>query len=116
MLRRSGTFWRIVKQRSTEEFESLPYVCTLLNSCLWTYYGIIKSGEILVATVNGFGAVVEVVYVTLFIVYAPPRFRVSTLISTFLSFFLEFSFRPPTADRRLPRMTCNNYRLKQWLW
>ena len=69
----SGTFWRIVKNRSTEEFESLPYVCTLLNSSLWTYYGIIKEGEILVATVNGFGVVVEAIYVTLFLVYAPTR-------------------------------------------
>ncbi|PQQ00218.1 bidirectional sugar transporter SWEET17 isoform X3 [Prunus yedoensis var. nudiflora] len=49
-----GTFWRIVKHRSTEDFESLPYVCTFLNSFLWTYYGIIRpAGGLLVATVNG---------------------------------------------------------------
>jgi hypothetical protein len=29
-----------------------------------------------VATVNGFGAAVEIVYVTLFLVFAPPRMRV----------------------------------------
>lgn len=29
------------------------------------------------ATVNGFGVVVEIVYVTLFLVFAPPRTRVS---------------------------------------
>ncbi|KAF7834516.1 bidirectional sugar transporter SWEET17 [Senna tora] len=57
------TFWRIIKQRSTEDFESLPYICTLLNSSLWTYYGIIKAGEYLVATVNGFGVAVEIAYV-----------------------------------------------------
>ncbi|WVZ21406.1 hypothetical protein V8G54_008728 [Vigna mungo] len=49
------TFWKITKHGSTEDFSSLPYICTLLNCCLWTYYGIIKSGEYLVATVNGFG-------------------------------------------------------------
>eukprot|EP00261_Vitis_vinifera_P034001 XP_019075244.1 PREDICTED: bidirectional sugar transporter SWEET17 isoform X3 [Vitis vinifera] len=74
-----GTFWRIVKHRSTQDFESLPYVCTLLNSSLWTYYGIIKPGEILVATVNGFGVVVEAAYVTLFLIYAPAKMRAKTV-------------------------------------
>ncbi|CAN6551353.1 unnamed protein product [Malus baccata var. baccata] len=74
------TFWRIVKHRSTEDFESLPYVCTLLNSSLWTYYGIIKSGELLVATINGFGATVEIIYLCLFLKYAPAKMRVKTAI------------------------------------
>ncbi|XP_041001881.1 bidirectional sugar transporter SWEET17-like isoform X6 [Juglans microcarpa x Juglans regia] len=75
-----GTFWRIIKQRSTEQFESLPYICTLLNSSLWTYYGIIKAGELLVATVNGFGILVETIYVTLFLIYAPARSKAKTVI------------------------------------
>ncbi|KAL7235254.1 hypothetical protein ACSBR1_018697 [Camellia fascicularis] len=57
-----ATFLRIVKHQSTEEFESFPYICTLLSSSLWTYYGITKPGSYLVATVNGFGVVVEVIY------------------------------------------------------
>ncbi|CAN6982422.1 unnamed protein product [Brassica oleracea var. botrytis] len=32
------TFWKIVKRRSTEEYECLPYICTLMGSLLWTYY------------------------------------------------------------------------------
>lgn len=75
---------RIVKHRSTGEFESIPYICTLLNSALWTYYGVTKAGSLLVATVNGFGVVVEIVYVTLFLVFASPRMRVS-LITRLLS-------------------------------
>ncbi|CAL1397254.1 unnamed protein product [Linum trigynum] len=74
----AGTFWRIVKNRSTEDFESLPYICTLLNASLWTYYGVIKPGAYLVATVNGFGIVVEIVYVALFITYAPRKMKVKT--------------------------------------
>lgn len=66
-----------MKRRSTEEFESLPYICTLLNAALWTYYGIIRPGSYLVATVNGFGVVVEIVYVTLFLIFAPKKMRVS---------------------------------------
>ncbi|KAG5555099.1 hypothetical protein RHGRI_012583 [Rhododendron griersonianum] len=75
-----STFWRIIKLRSTQEFESLPYICTLLNSSLWTYYGLMKSGELLVATVNGFGIVVEAIYLSIFLIYAPKSMRAKTAI------------------------------------
>ncbi|PWA43286.1 nodulin MtN3 family protein [Artemisia annua] len=74
------TFWRIVNKGSTEEFESLPYICTLLNSSLWTYYGITRPDSYLVATVNGFGVLVEIVYISLFLIYAPPRTKAKTAI------------------------------------
>ncbi|KAL5654251.1 hypothetical protein ACJX0J_033570, partial [Zea mays] len=64
------TFWRIVRGGTTEEFEPAPYVLTLLNALLWLYYGLTKPDGFLVATVNGFGAVMEAIYVVLFIVYA----------------------------------------------
>ncbi|KAA8545189.1 hypothetical protein F0562_019922 [Nyssa sinensis] len=75
-----GTFRRIVKRRSTEEFESLPYICTLLSSSLWTYYGVTKPKSFLVATVNGFGAVVEIIYVSIFLIFAPPRIKAKTAV------------------------------------
>lgn len=71
------TFWRIVKQGSTEDFSGLPYVCTLQQASLWVYYGITKPGATLVATGNSVGVVMEIIYVTLFLIYAPPRIRVS---------------------------------------
>ncbi|KAM0831335.1 hypothetical protein ACQ4PT_065628 [Festuca glaucescens] len=67
---RSTTFWRIVRSKSTEEFEPAPYVLTLLNTLLWLYYGVTKPDGLLIATVNGFGAVMETIYVVLFLVYA----------------------------------------------
>ncbi|KAI4295189.1 hypothetical protein MLD38_040568 [Melastoma candidum] len=74
------TFWRIVKRRSTEEFESIPYVFKLLNAYFWTYYGIVKPDSVVVATVNGFGVVLEISFVVIFLLYAPPRMRVRTAI------------------------------------
>lgn len=71
-----GTFWRIVKERSTQEFDSVPYICVLLNATLWTYYGIIKPGAYLVATVNGFGALIQTIYLTIFLAFAPPKMKV----------------------------------------
>lgn len=79
------TFWRIVKRRSTEEFSGIPYVCTLLQTSLWIYYGFTKPGAVLVATVNVVGTVMEVIFVALFLIYAPPRIRVS-----FFGFFFFF--------------------------
>ncbi|XP_050373626.1 bidirectional sugar transporter SWEET17 [Argentina anserina] len=74
------TFSRIIKNRSTEEFESLPYVCTFLNCFLWTYYGIIKPGAYLVSTINGFGLLVEIVYISLFLTYATANKRANTVM------------------------------------
>lgn len=85
------TFIGIVKKGSTEEFDSLPYICTLLGSCLWVYYGIIKPGAYLVATVNAFGVVVEIIYVALFIFYAPRRKSVILHLQLILLFYLQLS-------------------------
>ncbi|KAL7157737.1 hypothetical protein ABFS83_02G097000 [Erythranthe nasuta] len=74
------TFVRIVKKKSTEEFESIPYICTLLSSCLWTYYGITKPESFLVATVNGFGVLVQIIFVVLFLFFAPPPKRGKTAV------------------------------------
>ncbi|TKV96198.1 hypothetical protein SEVIR_9G414000v4 [Setaria viridis] len=65
------TFRRIVRNRSTEDFRWLPYVTTLLSTSLWTFYGLLKPGGLLVVTVNGAGAALEAAYVTLYLIYAP---------------------------------------------
>ena len=67
----SKTFLRIMRKKSIEDFNSLPYICTLLSTSLWTYYGLIKPDGLLISTVNGAGALIETVYVILFIIYAP---------------------------------------------
>lgn len=71
-----GIFRRVVKKRSTENFKAAPYVATLLSTSLWTFYGLLKPGGLLVVTVNGAGAVMQAIYVTLFLVYAPKDTKV----------------------------------------
>ncbi|KAL6902062.1 hypothetical protein ACP4OV_004938 [Aristida adscensionis] len=66
-----STFRRIVRNKSTEDFRWLPYVTTLLSTSLWTFYGLLKPGGLLVVTVNGAGAALEAIYVTLYLAYAP---------------------------------------------
>lgn len=67
-----------MKHRSTEEFESLPYVSTLLTTFVGIYYGFIKPGLYVFTTICALGALIELVYVVLYLVYAPPKIRVSS--------------------------------------
>ncbi|VAI27093.1 unnamed protein product [Triticum turgidum subsp. durum] len=41
-----------------------------INTLLWLYYGLTKPDGLLIATVNGFGAVMETIYIALFLIYA----------------------------------------------
>ncbi|OMO98649.1 SWEET sugar transporter [Corchorus capsularis] len=72
------TFWLVVKKKSTENYKGVPYITTLLSTSLWTFYGIINPDGLLVMTVNGAGAVFQLIYVTLFLIYAPKDKKVKT--------------------------------------
>lgn len=69
------TFRRIIRSKSTELFSGIPYVMTMLNCLLSAWYGMpfVSKNNILVSTINGTGAAIEVIYVLTFIIYAPKR-------------------------------------------
>lgn len=73
------TFYRIVKKKSTEGFHSIPYVIALYSATLMIYYALNKSDGTLLITINSFGIVIETIYISLFIAYAPKKLRVSTI-------------------------------------
>ncbi|KAE8010259.1 hypothetical protein FH972_006644 [Carpinus fangiana] len=75
---REKTFLRAVKKKSTENYKSVPYITTLLSTSLWTFYGLLKPGGLLVWTVNGAGVVFQFIYVTLFLIYSPTDKKVKT--------------------------------------
>ncbi|GMY33442.1 bidirectional sugar transporter SWEET2-like [Fagus crenata] len=66
------TFRRIIRNQSTEQFSGLPYMYALLNCLLCMWYGmpLVSSDNLLVMTVNSIGAVFQLIYIILFIVYA----------------------------------------------
>ncbi|KAG8363859.1 hypothetical protein BUALT_Bualt19G0066400 [Buddleja alternifolia] len=72
------TFKEVVKKKSTENYNGLPYIITLLSTSLWSFYGILKPGGLLVLTVNAAGAALHVIYVILFIIYAPKISKVKS--------------------------------------
>ncbi|KAL5211803.1 hypothetical protein ABZP36_022650 [Zizania latifolia] len=74
-LMHSPTFYRVYRKKSTEGFQSTPYVVTLFSCMLWMYYAFVKSGAELLITINGVGCVIEAVYIAMYLGYAPKRAR-----------------------------------------
>ncbi|KAG2658002.1 bidirectional sugar transporter SWEET4-like [Panicum virgatum] len=84
------TFIRIWKKGSVEQYSPVPYVATLLNCMIWVLYGLplVHPHSMLVVTINGTGLVIELVYVTLFLLCSrgAARRKVSILLAAEVAF------------------------------
>ncbi|KAH7571765.1 hypothetical protein ACOSP7_014578 [Xanthoceras sorbifolium] len=66
------TFYNIYKNKSSEGYQSIPYIVTLSSSMLFLYYGFLKSAFLLVS-INSIGCAIEAAYLIFYLIYAPPK-------------------------------------------
>ncbi|XP_074311708.1 bidirectional sugar transporter NEC1-like [Silene latifolia] len=81
------TFYSIYKRKSSEGYKSLPYAVALLSAMMLLYYGSLKPNGILLITINSFGCLIEVIYLTIFVVYSPKETK-KTIAKVLLLFNL----------------------------
>ncbi|KVI06155.1 SWEET sugar transporter [Cynara cardunculus var. scolymus] len=73
------TFYKVYKKKSTEGFQSVPYVVGLFSSMLWIYYALLKSNVMLLITINSVGCFIETLYICFYLFYAPKKARMESL-------------------------------------
>ena len=71
------TFVRVCRKKSTEGFQSIPYVVALFSALLLIYYSTLNADEFFLMTINSVGCFIETIYIALYITYAPKKARVN---------------------------------------
>ncbi|KAK1435722.1 hypothetical protein QVD17_01489 [Tagetes erecta] len=73
------TFYKVYKKKSTEGYQSVPYVVGLFSAMLWIYYALVKSNMMLLITINTVGCFIQTFYICFFLFYAPKKARIESL-------------------------------------
>ncbi|XP_057960933.1 bidirectional sugar transporter NEC1-like [Malania oleifera] len=72
------TFYRIYKKKSTEGFQSIPYVVALFSAMLLLYYSFLKTNAPLIMSINSIGCAIETAYLIIYLIYAPKKEKIFT--------------------------------------
>ncbi|KAK4759345.1 hypothetical protein SAY87_022476 [Trapa incisa] len=73
------TFVTIFKKKSSDGFQSIPYVVALSSAKLLLYYGILKTNASMIVSINAIGIAIEIVYLTIYVIYASRDAKMLTL-------------------------------------
>ncbi|KAI7747361.1 hypothetical protein M8C21_007994 [Ambrosia artemisiifolia] len=86
------TFYKVYKKKSTEGFQSVPYVVGLFSAMLWIYYALLKANAMLLITINSVGCFIQTFYICFFLFYAPKKARMESLKLIVLMIVVGFGF------------------------
>ncbi|KAK7389049.1 hypothetical protein VNO78_23881 [Psophocarpus tetragonolobus] len=104
------TFISIWKAKSVQNFKPDPYLATILNCGMWTFYGtpVVSEDNTLVLTINTFGFVLEICYTLIFFIYSTWNKRrkillifLGEIIFLALVVFLLMTFVHTTKQRKV---------------
>ncbi|GKV29209.1 hypothetical protein SLEP1_g38155 [Rubroshorea leprosula] len=84
------TFYQIYKKKTSEGFQSIPYLVSLFSAMLWIYYALLKKDAILLVTINTFCVFIQTFYIFTYFFYAPKKERLVTV--KFILLFNVFGF------------------------
>ncbi|XP_031101782.1 bidirectional sugar transporter SWEET12-like [Ipomoea triloba] len=75
------TFWKLVKKKiSAEGYNAVPHMCQLVCRSLWVFYGfLVPFDGLLIITVNSVGVLSQIIYVIIYLVYAPMDKKISVI-------------------------------------
>ncbi|KAL9666865.1 hypothetical protein QQ045_001209 [Rhodiola kirilowii] len=79
------TFYTIYNKKSSEGFQSLPYIVAFFSASLLLYYAYLKKNAYMIISINGIGCMIELIYLTIFLVYATREARMFTFKLIFAS-------------------------------
>ncbi|XP_010027132.2 bidirectional sugar transporter SWEET9 [Eucalyptus grandis] len=67
------TFYAIYKKKSSDGYQSIPYVVALSSASLLLFYGVLKTNATMIISINAIGIVIELTYLILFLIYASTK-------------------------------------------
>nr|KJB19801.1 hypothetical protein B456_003G119400 [Gossypium raimondii] len=85
------TFYQIYKKRTSEGYQSIPYVVSLFSAMLWIYYALLKKDAMLLITINTFCVFIQTFYIVVYFYYGPKKEKVLYYILLYIVIYL-FNF------------------------
>ncbi|KAE8657156.1 Bidirectional sugar transporter SWEET14 [Hibiscus syriacus] len=73
------TFYQIYKKKTSEGFQSIPYVVSLFSAMLWIYYALLKKDAMFLITINTFNVFIQIFYIVTYFYYGPKKEKIVTV-------------------------------------